>query len=76
MQRFGTFLLASAILSFVLIAFGDKVAPLGRLPGDNFLSFGGFTFPIVSCLVVSGALSLVRGLVRKGRGGSGGDEDL
>lgn len=76
MQRFGTFLFASAVLSFVLIKFGDKVAPLGRLPGDDLLAFGGFTFPIVSCLAVSGALSLVTSLVRKARGGSGGDEDL
>jgi hypothetical protein len=76
MQRFGSFLFASAILSFALIEFGDEVAPLGRLPGDDVLSFGGFTFPIVSCLAVSGLLSLVTALVRKARGGSRQDEDL
>jgi hypothetical protein len=76
MQRFGTFLFASAVLSLVLIKFGDKVAPLGRLPGDDLFAFGGFTFPIVSCLVVSGVLSLVTGLVRKARRGSGDGEDL
>lgn len=74
MQRFGTFLFASTILSLVLLRFGDQVSPLGRLPGDDLIAFGGFTFPVVSCLLVSGVLSLVRSLLRQARRGSHEDE--
>jgi hypothetical protein len=41
--------------------------PLGRLPGDIRLETesGGFFFPIVTCLVISVALSLLVWLFRK-----------
>ena len=41
--------------------------PLGRLPGDIRVetASGGFYFPIVTCLVISGILSLLLWLFRK-----------
>ena len=40
---------------------------LGRLPGDIFIQRGNstFTFPIVTCLLVSAALSLLMWLLRR-----------
>lgn len=45
---------------------GDKI-PLGRLPGDIRIvgERGGFYFPIVTCLVISLALSLIGMLFRR-----------
>jgi hypothetical protein len=41
--------------------------PLGRLPGDIRIEIGsgGFYFPIVTCLIISIALSLVLWLLRR-----------
>ena len=40
---------------------------LGRLPGDIRIEgeHGGFYFPIVTCLIISGALSLILWLLRR-----------
>ncbi|MGB8166347.1 MAG: DUF2905 family protein [Chthoniobacteraceae bacterium] len=40
---------------------------LGRLPGDIFIQRGGstFSFPVVTCLLVSVVLSLVMWLLRR-----------
>jgi hypothetical protein len=48
----------------LLIQFG---VPLGRLPGDIVIRRGNsaFYFPIVTCVVVSVALSIVTALLRK-----------
>ncbi len=44
----------------LVIAFGGKIG-LGRLPGDIHISGerGSFSFPIVTCIVLSVILSLV-----------------
>ena len=49
-----------------LLAAGVKV-PLGRLPGDIVIrrEGGSFYFPIVTCLLLSGFLSLVAWFLRR-----------
>jgi hypothetical protein len=49
-----------------LLASGVKV-PLGRLPGDIVIRREGsaFYFPIVTCLLLSGLLSLLSWLFRR-----------
>ena len=53
--------LALLILGFIVLALGRFHLPIGRLPGD--LSYRGknfsFSFPIVSCLLLSALLSLL-----------------
>ena len=60
------------VLGLVLVAAGLawpwlKKLPLGRLPGDIHVVREGFSFhfPIVTCLVVSGIVTLVLWLLRR-----------
>ena len=57
---------AVAFLVGALLATGVKI-PLGRLPGDIVIrrDGGSFYFPIVTCLVLSGLLSLLSWLLRR-----------
>jgi hypothetical protein len=57
---------AVAFLVGALLASGVKV-PLGRLPGDIVIrrEGGAFYLPIVTCLVLSGLLSLLSWLWRR-----------
>jgi hypothetical protein len=57
------------ILAGLFWQFGAKYIPLGRLPGDIMVQKGNtrFYFPVVTCLLVSVALSLLMFLFR-GRG--------
>ena len=62
----GMGLLLVAVGALVLLA--EKLPfKLGRLPGDIAIEGknGGFYFPIVTCLVISGVLTLVGWLVGK-----------
>ena len=45
----------------VVIHFGGKFLPLGRLPGDIHYESGNtsFHFPIVSCIVISIVLNII-----------------
>ena len=52
----------------VLVSLGDKLPiKLGRLPGDIRIEgkSGGFYFPVVTCLLLSAALSLIMWLFGK-----------
>ena len=53
--------LALLVVGLLVMAFGRLNLPIGRLPGD--LSYRGknfsFSFPIVSCLLLSALLSLL-----------------
>lgn len=62
----GMGLLLVAVGALVLLA-GKLPFKLGRLPGDIAIEGknGGFYFPIVTCLVISGVLTLVGWLVGK-----------
>jgi hypothetical protein len=70
MQEFGKVLV---ILGVVLVSIGLLVwktggfGPLGRLPGDISMQKENFTFyfPIVTCLLLSLALTLVMWLLRR-----------
>lgn len=61
------------ILGLVLTLVGAVVwktgglGGLGRLPGDIFIQRGGstFSFPIVTCLLISAVLTLVMWLFRR-----------
>jgi hypothetical protein len=58
------------IAGLVLVAIGVLIKlglPLGRLPGDIVVQRGNstFYFPIVTCIVLSVALSLVAALFRR-----------
>jgi len=57
---------AGVFLFGALLAAGIKV-PLGRLPGDIVVrrEGGSFYFPIVTCLLLSGLLSLLSWLWRR-----------
>jgi hypothetical protein len=57
---------AVAFLVGALLATGVKI-PLGRLPGDIVIrrDGGSFYFPIVTCLVLSGFLSLISWCLRR-----------
>ena len=48
----------------VLLALGGRIPYLGRLPGDVFVQRGQsrFYFPIVTCIVISVALTLLLNL--------------
>ncbi len=56
-------MLAGVVLFLVgtLIYFGGKFFPFGNLPGDIKIEKGNFSFhfPIVTCLVISVALSII-----------------
>ena len=56
----------AAFLVGVLLASGVKV-PLGRLPGDIVIrrDGGSFYFPIVTCLLLSGLVSLISWFLRR-----------
>ena len=49
----------------LLIVFWSRIPLLGKLPGDIFLLKGNFQFffPIVTCLVISAALTIIINLV-------------
>jgi formate hydrogenlyase subunit 3/multisubunit Na+/H+ antiporter MnhD subunit len=55
----------------VLLVFGDKLPwgriPFGRLPGDITIQREGFrfSFPIVTCIIVSIVLSVLFSIFRK-----------
>ncbi len=51
----------------VLIHFGGKFFPLGKLPGDIHWegANGSFYFPVVSCIVISIVLSVIANLFHK-----------
>ena len=58
------------IVGLVLVAVGAilwKTGGLGRLPGDVFVQKGNstFYFPIVTCLIISAALTLLGWFFRK-----------
>jgi hypothetical protein len=57
---------AVTFLVGALFAAGVKV-PLGRLPGDIVIrrEGGSFYFPVVTCLLLSGLLSLVAWFLRR-----------
>ncbi len=51
----------------VLIHFGGKFLPLGKLPGDIHWegANGSFYFPVVSCIVISIILSVIANFFHK-----------
>jgi Protein of unknown function (DUF2905) len=61
----GRFLIGAGILLVIaglVVILGDRVGiHLGRLPGDIRIEGrrGGFYFPIVTCLLLSGILTLI-----------------
>lgn len=60
----GKMLIYLGILMFivgVVIHFGGKFLPLGRLPGDIHYESGNtsFHFPIVTCIIVSIVLNII-----------------
>ncbi len=64
LSRWGVLL----IVAGVLVTLGERLPlRLGRLPGDIVIrgKNGSFYFPIVTCLVVSVALSLLLRLLRR-----------
>lgn len=68
-ESVGRLLMALGAVAFLvgaLLASGVKV-PLGRLPGDIVIrrDGGSFYFPIVTCLVLSGFLSLISWWLRR-----------
>jgi Protein of unknown function (DUF2905) len=70
MQEFGKILVILGVIIFVagilLWKFGG-FGPLGKLPGDISVQRGNFSFsfPIVTCLILSVVLTLVMWLLRK-----------
>lgn len=70
MQEFGKILVilgaVIVVAGFILWKFGG-FGPLGRLPGDISFQRGNFSFsfPIVTCLLLSAVLTLVMWLLRK-----------
>ncbi|MDD5173979.1 MAG: DUF2905 domain-containing protein [Candidatus Omnitrophica bacterium] len=60
---FGSILLLAGGLLMV----GGKIPWLGKLPGDIFIQKNNFTFffPIMTCVIISLALSLVYILLRR-----------
>ncbi len=57
----GVFVVILGLLS----VFWSRIPLLGKLPGDIFLQKGNFQFffPIVTCLVISAALTIIINLV-------------
>lgn len=61
----------AAILAGIVLMFWDRLPfsrlPLGNLPGDINIKKPGFSFsfPIVTCLVISVVLSLILSFFRK-----------
>jgi hypothetical protein len=61
---FGVILVAAGLL----VTFADRLPiKLGRLPGDIYIQgkSGTFYFPVVTCLLVSVAISVLMWLLRK-----------
>ena len=59
---------ALLIVAGLLVMLGDRLPiRLGRLPGDIVIrgKHGAFYFPIVTCIVISVALSLLLRLLRR-----------
>lgn len=72
LSEFGRILMVFGLILLALgalFAFGQKLVPFGRLPGDIVLRRGNFTFyfPLVTCLLLSLALTLVFWLTGRGR---------
>ena len=70
MHEFGKALvfLGAAFVAIGLLLWKTRVLGwLGRLPGDIHISgkSGSFHFPIVTCLIISAALSLLLWLLRR-----------
>ena len=66
----GRLLMVGGVLLFLaglLFAFGGRIPFLGRLPGDIFIQRKGFTFsfPIVTCIVLSLLATLVLNLISR-----------
>lgn len=51
----------------ILITFGSKILPIGRLPGDIFYKKGNFTFyfPIVTSILLSILLTIILNFFNK-----------
>lgn len=67
MAPFGKLLIfggAAMIVLGLIITFGSKILPLGRLPGDIAIKKGNvsFFFPIVTCIVLSVLFSIIMNL--------------
>ncbi|HWI55513.1 MAG TPA: DUF2905 domain-containing protein [Desulfobacteria bacterium] len=63
-NSFGKLIILSGILLLALgivITFGGKMLPFGRLPGDIFIRKGNFSFyfPIVTSIVLSIILTII-----------------
>ena len=60
-------ILGGAFLAFLglLLVFWQRIPFLGRLPGDIFVNKGSFQFffPIVTCIIISIALTIILNLV-------------
>jgi hypothetical protein len=70
MQQLGKFLILFGVMIVVLgvvLAFAGRVPLLGRLPGDIHIERRGmsFYFPVVTCLLLSLALTLILNIFRK-----------
>jgi hypothetical protein len=70
MREIGKFLVViGAVIVLVGLVFWGDLAPkwLGRLPGDIRIERGNsaFYFPIVTCIIISIALSLLLSLFRR-----------
>lgn len=70
MQQVGKFLILFGVMIVVLgvvLAFLGRVPFLGRLPGDIHIERKGvsFYFPVVTCLLLSLALTLILDIFRK-----------
>jgi hypothetical protein len=70
MQQLGRFLIVFGVTIAVLgvvLALAGRVPFLGRLPGDIHIERRGlsFYFPVVTCLLLSLALTLILNLFRK-----------
>ncbi len=70
MQQVGKFLILFGVMIVVLgvvLAFLGRVPFLGRLPGDIHIERKGVSiyFPVVTCLLLSLALTLILNIFRK-----------
>ncbi len=55
------------VIGGILIYLWGKFLPLGRLPGDIVVKRGNFVFyfPLMTCLIISGVLSLIFVIISK-----------
>lgn len=70
MSEFGKFLvIVGVVIVLIGLVFWTDLAPkwLGRLPGDIRIERGNsaFYFPIVTCIIISIALSLILSIFRR-----------